>query len=679
MQVVVREIIFTLKTFAGAMLAMFISFLLDLEKPSWAILTAYIVAQPFAGMVQSKALYRVAGTLAGGVVAVAALGNLSSSSTILALVLALWLGICVYFAVLDRTARSYAFMLAGYTASIIVFPAVDTPAAIFDIAVSRCEEIIIGIICAVVANQVIFPQSAGAALQHRIDSWMGDARQWIVNVLQQKSQGEAALAEQNNLITQSLLVNTLQEHAAYDTPILRSLKAWIYDLQRRVHSVMGVLNSIEDRLSILRRERPDLLTGKSSLLQRVVDYIASDPQPDPTVRDQLFADIEHASSTDPQVLQDSHLLLLTTVIDRLKDLMRFWDECRFLHRMIAERRPAPRPPSPLAVHRDHLMALLAAMAAAIAILVCNAFWVYSAWPSGAGAVIMAGVLCSLFAAADNSAELTVKFFNGTVIGTVIAVVFVLFLLPPINGMVPLMAVLSLFYLPCGVMLASTRQAPAALPIILAFTTTVVIQNNYTMPFDSFLNNGIANILGIAAAAIVLRLFRSIGSDWIIRRLIDATRRDLARVAVADRGFERPSFESRMFDRLNGLLMRRRPGLEQQDIIRGSLAALRVGLNLFLFQTVEGNLSLTARRSARLARADLARLFHRGQSSFQQLEQVAALLQATVNDIAIDPLTAETKQAVLALGGIRLLLLGHAAFFCRVAPTKIIASQDMVAA
>jgi uncharacterized membrane protein YccC len=370
--------------------------------------------------------------------------------------------------------------------------------------------------------------------------------------------------------------------------------------------------------------------------------------------------------------------LLTTVVDRLKDLMRFWDECRFLHRMITEQRPAPRPALPLALYRDQLMALLGGTAAAISVLLSSAFWIYTAWPSGDVAVIEAGLLCSFFAAADNSAELTIKFLKGTVVGTAIAGVYVLFILPPINGMVPLIIAQALFYLPCGVMLASSRQAPTVLPVIIGFTTTVVIQNNYTMAFDDFLNIAIATCLGVAAAAIILRLFRSVGRDWIIRRLVDATHRDLARIAVSDQDMDRSLFEGRMFDRLNGLLMRRRTD-EQQDVIRGSLAALRIGLNLILFQAVEGSLSLPARRSGRLARAELARLFHRRHSNLQQLQHACSLLQSAVNDVAVEALTPETKQAVLALGAVRLLLLGHAAFFCRLAPTDIVTTQEMVMA
>lgn len=659
-----RNTIFTLKSFIGAMAALLISFELDLEKPSWAVLTAYIVAQPFAGMVQSKALYRVVGTLAGGALAVIALGNLSSSSTLLALVLALWLGLCVYLSLLDRTARSYSFMLAGYTASIIAFPAVDTPGAIFDIAVARCEEIIIGIACAVIANQLIFPQRAGHALHRRIDTWMRDAARLIEGALRLRTEGEVALADQGRLLADSIAINTLQEHAIFDTPALRDARAWIYELQRRMHSLMAITGSIEGRLSLLQRERPDLVRAHDSLIERTIAYVNAGAAADQLQHDDLVRDIEVESAADSRIAEDHHLLLSTTIVARLKDLMQSWDECRELQRMIAEHRRAPMAAVPLTLHRDHLMAALGGISATLAILICNFLWVYSAWPSGSGAVIQAGVLCSLFAAADDPARLSIGFLKGTAIGTALAGFYVLFLLPPVAGPISLMVVLSLFYLPYGYLLATPVQATSALPVILGFTTAVGLQNNYNMPFDSYLNNGIASLLGIAAAVIIQRVFRNIGGDWIIERLIAAIRRDLARVAVGDRALDRNSFESRMFDRLNGLLMRRRPDHARTGIMRGSLASLRLGLNFFLFERVETGLSPLARKSVRLARAELARLFRRRLPERPQLDHACELLQTAITDIAADGWTQETKQAVMALGAIRLLLLGHVEFFCR---------------
>ena len=62
--------IFSLKSFIGAMLALYLSFRLGLPRPFWAPLTAYVVAQPIAGAVRSKALYRVIGTFIGALATV---------------------------------------------------------------------------------------------------------------------------------------------------------------------------------------------------------------------------------------------------------------------------------------------------------------------------------------------------------------------------------------------------------------------------------------------------------------------------------------------------------------------------------------------------------------------------------------------------------------------------------
>jgi uncharacterized membrane protein YccC len=661
-----REINFALKSYAGAMLAALISFELDLERPSWAILTAYIVAQPYAGMVQSKALYRVLGTLGGGIFAVAALGNMSSTPELLALVLALWLGLCVYFSLLDRTARSYAFMLAGYTASIICFPSVDTPGVIFDTAVSRCEEIILGIICALVANQLLFPQSAGKALQLRLDAWIADAGTWCVNVLRQHSRGDAALADQNRLLSDSLALNALREHAVFDTPALRNAQAWMFELQRRMQGLMAVLVSIEDRLSTLRRDRPDLLPPHLPLLEQIAAYIEQgrDTPPEQRIdRSTLLAAIDAITPPDRAVLDDADMLLFATLTARLKDLIRYWNQCRKFRKYIAEGRGAPIDAVPLALHSDQLMAVLGGVAAAVAVLACNTFWVLSAWPGGAGAVIQAGVICAIFAASDNPVALAMKFQTGTVIGVLIAAFYVLVILPGIDGVPLLIFSLAWFYLPIGVMLALPSLAPTALPVVLAFTTAVGLQNAYKMGFDDFLNSAIAMILGITAATLILRIFRSFGGDWTVNRLIGAVRRDLARSAVGSSDLDRATYESRMFDRLNNLAMRRRPDNPQIEAIRGALGGLRAGLNLFLLDETAGHLSPLAEKSVRRTRAELARLFRNRRAGVDQLRQACALIQASIADIALGAPTPKGMQAVLALGGLRLLLRRHASFFC----------------
>jgi hypothetical protein len=55
-------VIFSGKTFAAALLALFISFWLGLDEPYWGLLTVFVVAQPDSGLVLAKGFYRLLGT-----------------------------------------------------------------------------------------------------------------------------------------------------------------------------------------------------------------------------------------------------------------------------------------------------------------------------------------------------------------------------------------------------------------------------------------------------------------------------------------------------------------------------------------------------------------------------------------------------------------------------------------
>ncbi|HEY1410912.1 MAG TPA: FUSC family protein, partial [Rhodopila sp.] len=119
--------LFAVKTFAAAMLALYIAVSIGLDRPYWAMATVYVIAQPLAGSLRSKAAFRLIGTLVGASATVVLVPNLVDAPELLSAALALWVGICLYIALLDRTPRSYVFMLAGYTAALIGFPSVATP------------------------------------------------------------------------------------------------------------------------------------------------------------------------------------------------------------------------------------------------------------------------------------------------------------------------------------------------------------------------------------------------------------------------------------------------------------------------------------------------------------------------------------------------------------------------
>ena len=72
----IRPIIFSVNCYIAAVLALFISFSLDLKSPAWAMVTVYLTSQPLSGALRAKAVYRVVGTFVGGAVMVAIVPNL---------------------------------------------------------------------------------------------------------------------------------------------------------------------------------------------------------------------------------------------------------------------------------------------------------------------------------------------------------------------------------------------------------------------------------------------------------------------------------------------------------------------------------------------------------------------------------------------------------------------------
>lgn len=178
-----EAVIFSLKTFAAAMLAYWIAVKFNLNNPYWSVGTVYIVAHPLMGATTSKAVYRMGGTILGAIAIIILVPNLVSSPELLSVGMALWTAGCLFISMLDRSPKSYLFMLAGYTAVLTGSTIVDTPGTTFDVAVSRVEEIFVGILCIALFSRGIFPQKASQVLSRRVDLWLENANALTRDVL----------------------------------------------------------------------------------------------------------------------------------------------------------------------------------------------------------------------------------------------------------------------------------------------------------------------------------------------------------------------------------------------------------------------------------------------------------------------------------------------------------------
>ena len=164
------------------MLAVCIALDIGLDRPFWALPTAYVVAaQPYAGTIRSRGIYRIVGTVISALIAILIVPLFGNYSFLFILAVAFWVGACLYISMLDRTPKSYIFRLSGHTAVIIAFPLFANPdtfmaALPFDMTLARVEKIVLGTSCSILIHSVFFPRSLDKTLLKRLDGAVAYAR-----------------------------------------------------------------------------------------------------------------------------------------------------------------------------------------------------------------------------------------------------------------------------------------------------------------------------------------------------------------------------------------------------------------------------------------------------------------------------------------------------------------------
>ncbi|HEX9209956.1 MAG TPA: FUSC family protein [Bradyrhizobium sp.] len=579
------DLIFALKTFAASMLALVIALAMDLPRPYWAMATVYITSQPLAGATSSKAFFRVMGTLVGATMTVALVPNLIDAPELLCLAIALWVGLCLYLSLLDGTPRSYVFMLAGYTVALIGFPSVSEPGAIFDTAVARVEEISLGIICASLVSTIVFPRSVAPAVAHRVDTWLLDARRLSQVVLMREGTNETRRGKRLKLATDIVEIDTLSTHLAYDRLTDRNAVTGLGEIRLRMLMLLPVIASLEDRLTALGdealRRQPEL----KRLLEDLAQWIVSDVgarQPAERIRVMI--------AERQAVLDDSaswERIITTSLLSRLRELVDLSRDCRTLTEAIAENRDV----STLALafhseagaapvrHRDRGLALWSAAGAAVAILICCAFWIGTGWPDGASAPMMAAVACSFFAAQDEPARFIRSFGLWSLVAIVVVAVYLFALVPAISHIEVLIVALAPTFLLYGFLIARPATAGTGMALAANTATLLALQSTYIADFASYANSAVAFFVGVVIAELVTRIARGVGAEWVANRLVLSSWITIA-VAAERRGKrDRAEFAGLMLHRL-GLLVQRIAFLSESDRRDAdSLVQLRIGINI----------------------------------------------------------------------------------------------------
>jgi uncharacterized membrane protein YccC len=654
----VRPIIFSVNCYIATILTMFVAFSLDLKSPGWAMTTVYLTSQPLSGAMRAKAVYRAIGTFVGAAAMVAIVPNLVNAPELTTLAIMLWVALCVFVSLLDRTPRSYMFVLSGYTAALIGFPSVLAPDTVFDTAVSRVEEITLGVACAAIVHSLILPKSAFSAFEQKLRSAIADTRRWLADGLTQQATPEAEM-ERRRIAADISELYLLGTSLRFDTSPHRPDIGTIRAFDRKIVTLLPLVSAIEDRLTLLRRMGP-LDAKLSQALAGIYDWLQVQVPSD----QRRAAELKEACvAATPAVGPQSGWadLVKVNLTVRLIELVDSWQACLDFAAYLAD--PVQAPSSniraaatqigPKPMHTDPGIALLSAFAATVAMGICAFFWIATAWPEGAGAIAFAAVSCTLFASLDDPTPVIRNIAIILAVCIPIVLVYQFFVLPAITGFALLCVVLAFVLIPAGILMAIPAYAVIGLALALGFCVEMNLQTRYTADLAAIVNSNSAFVLGGIAALVVTRLMRVIGTQVSARRLIRATYRDLADLAGGRSHPSRDQWASRMLDRVS-LLLYRQPRFEprRQHEFADALEDLRLGVNMIETQSIGPSMSKPAQDA-------LAAMFASLSAHFRALARGRApqlgddLLQKI--DIAISEAaacTAATHVCVAAIVGLR---------------------------
>jgi uncharacterized membrane protein YccC len=586
-----RKLAFCVANTGAVLVALYVAFARDLERPYWAMFTVFIIAKPTSGAVRSKAVYRFFGTLAGAALSLLLIPPLVQAPVLLCLATSAWVGVCLYISLLDRTPRSYAFMLAGYTATIVGLAVVNTPLSIFDTAVSRIEEISLGILCGSLAHTLFFPVNIAQELNDRIAATIKACAKGIAEALV-KPEGAVGLQPQARLATVVTELHVLYTHVAFDTSDVPRAGRLMQTLQHRLAVLLPHLSNALAALEQLHANGgPRAPVG--ALLERMSSWARSMAQAERAPNADLvsYSDLRArfvalSADTIDKHLSDWQGLLEQTVVTSLGDLAAALEDSRRLASALKD--PAAGPPQleseaapgRSVLYRDRGLALLSACAAAGATLLGCFLWIQAAWPEGAVAAQFAAIGCSLFATFDNPAKVLRAAVIAVVLSLLLGAVYEFAIFPRIDGFASLALVLTPVLMLFSLMQTSEKLEGAALVLAIGFSGSLALQSSYSADFATFINSNTAEIVGLLLALVTNLLFRTIDPTWNAVRISRAGWRSVSHLAYTRR-IDTRAWTLQMFDRVGLVTSRLRSASPRSMISRriDGLRDIRVGLNV----------------------------------------------------------------------------------------------------
>jgi uncharacterized membrane protein YccC len=576
--------IFVAKAMLASFSALWLAFRLGLDAPYTALATTIILAMPSSGMVLEKAFYRFLGTLVGCSAALALVALLPQMPTVLFLGLALWVALCTGGAAMHRNQQSYSFVLAGYTAVMIAVPAVDAPANVFTLAVTRVTEVGLGIICSAVVHDVIFPRRHSRAVMRTLQARYAGFIDFCGKVLEQRI--TPADAELNHL------------KFAADIAALESGRAAAFfeaghsrSHTRQLHAFNAAFMTALTTFYTLHRLSHRLRTAGT---ERVLALVAPlEAHMAAALRDELtaarLAQMRHALADDiaaaRAALADGPALDRTQQIDfdtAVELLQRFAgnlaDFANLYHGLTQQKRQQVSDPGAYSPKTPPAIIVASGVRAGATLLITAAMWYWLAWPATVNAILMATIFCALASSSPRPTVLVQQVLIGFLIAMPLAFATEFLLVAKADNFSPLvLAALPLFAF--GAYLCSgPRWGGVGVGLGMFSATLVVPASLMRYDVESFISSELSLTMGVVVAYLMFKVVLPEHTMGHRGHVAAALWREAQNACTAKLHRLKRRFDNRVRDLLSQLNATAgpTPNTETRAVVRQGLTLLELG-------------------------------------------------------------------------------------------------------
>ena len=519
--------IFATKTFIAGMLALYIAFELNLSYPIWAIGTVFVIANPYAGMAASKSIYRLLGTLFGAIFAVAVMPYLINTPWLFVLVLATWVGFCLYISLIDRSPRSYVVMLAGYTAVIICFNSIYyiETVSIFDMALGRFLEISLGVVCSAVVNAIIFPMHIGPVIQMRVSKTMQDTQHAFNAILSDEKHQNNYTQLLANITRDTSDIHTMAEHLDYEKSKFKGMTKPLQELLHQMTMLVANLVAMSERMKQLDRIDWNYRQSFQDFHQHIDDFLQNENEIKtdellylPEHFEQKFQQIVAQAKPEQWVILGSLKMDIRHFIQNMRAVQLIWQRMQAGDNSLPES-IAPLTTSYPSLHRDYGVAVRGGLSAFLTTIVACTFWILSGWKSGFMMAEMATITACILTFLDDPVPALKLFIRASIYAAFFVFIYAYGIFPHLTSFWEVMVVLAPFILFCLMLYLHPPLHGLGLPLIMSTVMGLNLQNRYSMDQITFFDMTIGTVLGPIISVFMVHVVRSMSPDITVQRML----------------------------------------------------------------------------------------------------------------------------------------------------------------